>query len=227
MQNELLFIGTTVLTLASVLMFYRFFGKTGLYVCATFLTLMGNIAVCKCVILFGMEATGGNVLFASAFLVTDILSEKYGKKEANRSVAYTFTAMLCWLIGTQVILQFVPSAEDMAQESLQNIFGVLPRISLASLTAFLVSQWLDVSVYHAVWQKTGGGEKRLWLRNNVGTLTAQAVDTLIFTSVAFLGRYPAPVFFEIMLTTYLFKAFIALIDTPFIYLARRISPREE
>ena len=64
------------------------------------------------------------------------------------------------------------------------------------------------------------------MRNNLSTLTSQAIDTVLFTTLAFLGTYPTDVFFSIMITTYLFKAVVALIDTPFIYLARLIEPRK-
>lgn len=67
----------------------------------------------------------------------------------------------------------------------------------------------------------------LWLRNNGSTLISQAIDTVIFTTLAFWGTYPTNVFISILLTTYLFKAVVAVLDTPFIYIARKISPREE
>ena len=82
-------------------------------------------------------------------------------------------------------------------------------------------------LYHAIWNRTGNGRGGLWIRNNGSTLTSQAVDTVIFTTLAFWGVYPAQVFFSILLTTYLFKAVVALLDTPFMYLARSITPIEE
>ena len=64
----------------------------------------------------------------------------------------------------------------------------------------------------------------LWLRNNGSTLISQAIDTVLFTFIAFWGTYPNEVFFSILITTYLFKAIVALLDTPFIYWARKINP---
>ncbi|MGX8699488.1 MAG: queuosine precursor transporter, partial [bacterium] len=88
-------------------------------------------------------------------------------------------------------------------------------------------QNIDVFLYHFIWEKSGGGKRFLWLRNNGSTLLSQAVDTVIFTTLAFWGTYPTPVFFSILITTYLFKAVVALLDTPFIYLSRKIKPMEE
>ena len=90
-----------------------------------------------------------------------------------------------------------------------------------------VSQNLDVFLYHFIWKKTGNSGAMLWLRNNGSTLTSQAVDTVLFTTIAFWNVYPANVFFSILITTYLFKAVVALLDTPFMYLARRMVPLTE
>ncbi|MCR5255104.1 MAG: queuosine precursor transporter [Acetatifactor sp.] len=227
MSNELIFIITVLLYLGSVLLLYKLYGKNGLYAFAIFGTLLGNIAVCKCIDLFGLSTTGGNVLYASTFLVTDILSEKYGKKDAKKAVMYSFTVMLLWMLGSQMILLFTPNANDYISESLSVVFGLVPRITIASLLGFICSQNIDVFLYHFIWKKTGDDSKKLWLRNNGSTLLSQAVDTVIFTFLAFWGTYPTGVFFSILITTYLFKAVVAIADTPFIYLARLIKPREE
>jgi len=227
MPNEMIFAVTVLIYLGSVLLLYKLFGKNGLYAFAVFGTLLGNIAVCKCIDLFGLSTTAGNVLYASTFLVTDILSEKYGKKHAARAVAYSFSTMLLWMLGTQLILMFTPNANDFIDGSLRVVFGLAPRITAASLAGFVCSQNLDVFLYHYIWERTGNTKAKLWLRNNGSTLTSQAIDTVIFTTLAFWGSYPKPVFFSILLTTYLFKALVAILDTPFMYLARIIVPMNE
>lgn len=224
MSNELLFITTVLVYLGSVLLLYKLFGKNGLFVFAVFSTLLGNIAVCKCVDLFGLSSTAGNVIYAATFLVTDILSEKYGKKDARRAVLYSFSIMLLWLLGTQLLLLFTPNANDYVSDSLSVVFGLVPRITVASLVGFICSQSIDVFLYHFIWKKTGDSKSGLWLRNNGSTLISQAVDTVLFTTLAFWGTYPTDVFVSILLTTYLFKAVVAIVDTPFIYIARKITP---
>ncbi len=224
MSNELIFISTVLVYLGSVLILYRIFGKNGLYAFAIFGTLLGNIAVCKCIDVFGLSTTAGNVLYASVFLVTDILSEKYGKKAAKNAVLYSFSVMLLWMFGSQLILLFTPNANDYISDSLNVVFSLVPRITIASLAGFICSQNIDVFLYHLIWKKTGNNDSKLWLRNNGSTLVSQAVDTVIFTFLAFWGTYPSEVFFSILVTTYLFKAMVALIDTPFVYIARKIKP---
>lgn len=225
--NEVLFVVNVLIYLGSVLSLYKLFGKNGLFAFAIFGTLLGNIAVCKCIDLFGVSTTAGNVLYASTFLVTDILSEKYGKKEATRAVKYSFTIMVLWLIGTQLVVWLTPNASDYINDSLSVVFGLVPRITIASLVGFVCSQNIDVFLYHFIWKKTGGNESKLWMRNNGSTLISQAVDTVIFATLAFWGTYPTNVFISILLTTYLFKAIVALLDTPFMYFARKIKTMED
>ncbi|MCR5420534.1 MAG: queuosine precursor transporter [Lachnospiraceae bacterium] len=227
MSNELIFVITVIFYLGSVLVLYRLFGKNGLFAFAIFGTLLGNIAVCKCIDLFGLSTTAGNVLYASTFLVTDILSEKYGKKDAQRAVMYSFTIMVIWMIGSQMLLLFTPNTNDYINGSLKVVFGLVPRITIASLTGFICSQNIDVFLYHFIWKKTGDDKSGLWIRNNGSTLLSQAVDTVLFTFLAFWGTYPTEVFFSILFTTYLFKAIVAVADTPFIYIARKIVPDSE
>ena len=192
MSNEMIFMITVLFYLGCVPVLYRLFGKTGLFAFSVFGTLLGNIAVCKTIDLFGISTTAGNVLYASTFLVTDILS----------------------------------NGNDFISPSLNTVFGLVPRISLASIAGYLLSQNIDVFLYHFLWEKSGSGRAKLWLRNNGSTLISQAVDTAVFTTLAFYGTYPTEVFLSILLSTYFFKAVVALLDTPFAYLSRMIRPVE-
>ena len=135
--------------------------------------------------------------------------------------------MILWLIGSQLIMAFTPNENDYISDSLNVVFGLVPRITTASLVGFICSQYLDVFLYHKIWKITGDSKAKLWLRNNGSTLISQAVDTVIFVTIAFVGTYPTDVFISILVTTYLFKAIVALIDTPFIYWARKIQPLKE
>ncbi|MGE4504344.1 MAG: queuosine precursor transporter [Desulfovibrionaceae bacterium] len=223
-MNETLWLGFLLLDLCVVLAVYRFFGRVGLYGLIVFNLILCNIQVLKLVELFGLTTTLGNVLYASVFLSTDILSEKHGKAEARRAVLLGFTALVMATAYMQIALRFTPSEADFAQQSLATIFGFFPRVALGSILAYLVSQMHDVWAFHAVKARTG--ERHLWLRNNASTLVSQLLDTLIFCFVAFWGdaAFPAPVFWNVVLTTYLFKLVVALADTPFLYVARRIRP---
>ncbi len=226
-MNNLYFVIGLLFYLVSVLVLYKLYGKNGLYIFTVFSTILANIQVCKCIDLFGLSTTAGNTLYAATFLVTDILSEKYGKKDAQKAVKYGLTITLLWIMGTQLTLHLIPNANDYVNPSLEVVFGIVPRIAIASLIGYVCSQSIDVFLYHFIWKKTGDNQGKLWLRNNGSTLLSQAVDTIIFTTLAFWGTYPTNVFISILVTTYLFKAIVAICDTPFIYLARKIKPLED
>ncbi|WP_432738646.1 queuosine precursor transporter [Maridesulfovibrio sp. FT414] len=223
MTNEILWIGFAVLDLSLVLVLYRFFGKTGLYGLIVFNLILCNIQVLKTVELFGMTTTLGNILYASVFLSTDMLSEFHGKEEAKKAVYLGFVVLIMAVCYMQLALQFTPAPDDFAQPHLESIFGFMPRIALGSLCAYLLSQLHDVHVFHLL--KDRLGDRHLWLRNNASTLMSQLIDSSVFCFVALWGLFPFDVWVEILLTTYIFKVIVAVMDTPFLYMARRIHTR--
>ncbi|GAA2704740.1 hypothetical protein GCM10009865_17290 [Aeromicrobium ponti] len=115
---------------------------------------------------------------------------------------------------------FKPHETDFAHEALSTIFSFLPRIAAGSLAAYLVSQMTDVYIFTYL-KKKFPKENQFWIRNNGSTMISQLLDTLIFTSIAFLGVFPMEDWIQIFFTTYVLKFFIAVLDTPFGYLAKR------
>lgn len=227
MTNSILFLVSIVFYLFAVIICYKLFGKTGLYVFTAISAILANIQVCKNVDIFGLSTTVGNVLYAASFLVTDILSENYGKKAAQKAVYIGIFTTVIFLIGTQGLLRFVPNENDIMNGPMTELFGFVPRVATGSIIGYICSQSIDVALYHFIWKKTGDGKKMLWLRNCGSTLTSQAVDTVVFTFIAFWGVYEKSVFVSILLTTYFFKAVVAFCDTPFVYLARKLKVKEE
>lgn len=221
--NSLLWCGFLILSLCLALALYWWFGKAGLYCFIVAAVIAANVQVIKTVQLFGLVATLGNVLYGSVFFATDVLNEVYGKETARRGVWMGFAGMLLMLVWMQIGLSFVPHSSDFSQDALATIFGLLPRIALGSLAAYLVSQHHDVFAY-SFWKRRTGG-RFLWLRNCASTTVSQAVDSVIFCTIAFWNVFPVDVWVQILVTTYAFKWFVALVDTPFIYLARRMGSR--
>lgn len=201
-------------------MLYRFFGRIGLFAVIVFNLLICNLQVLKTVELFGLTTTLGNILYAGVFLATDMLSEFYGKREAQKGVLLGFVTLVLMTGYMQIALHFTPAVDDFAQPHLEAIFGFLPRVAVASMMAYLASQMHDVWAFHFWKKKTDG--KMLWLRNNASTLVSQLIDSSIFCLIAFYGVFPTAVLVEILATTVLFKAIVSVLDTPFIYLAKRV-----
>jgi uncharacterized integral membrane protein (TIGR00697 family) len=230
-MNELLLIASVFVIFGAALAAYWFFGKTGLYCVSAVATILANIEVLILVKAFGMEQTLGNVLFAVTFLITDILSECEGKKAANLAVWTGIFSSVFFLILSQSWLLYVPSEGDWASDAIHTVFSNTPRMILASLTVYAISQFFDVWLYHKWWaftEKRFGDKRRfLWLRNNGSTLISQIVNTLLFTLFAFWGTYDWATILSIFASSYLIFIVTSLLDTPFVYLARRISDRKK
>lgn len=225
MPNELLWFIFIVVDLSFSILAFYIWGKYGLYAMIAVGTIVCNIQVIKTIQMFGLVATLGNVVYASIFFNTDIISEIYGKKEARSAVWMGFFALVSAIVAMQFAIQFKPHSSDTMQPHLQAIFGFLPRIVLASLVAYLLSQHHDIWAFH-FWKHLTGG-RWLWLRNNLSTMVSQLIDSGVFTFLAFWGVFPWPVFWQIFLTTYIFKWIIAALDTPFIYFGRWLYYRKQ
>ncbi len=220
MSNELLLVGELLLTFGSLLIAYKLFGKLGLFIWIPISTILANIQVLVTIESFGLVATLGNVMYGSCFLATDILAENYGKKEARKAVAIGFFSLIFSALVMNYILMYT-SIEDAFSvamfENIKSIFKMLPRLALASLVAFFISQNHDVWAFE-FWKKKFPGTKNLWIRNNASTLVSQCLDTAIFTLIAFWGQMPVNVLWQIFTTTVILKTIISLMDTPFVYL---------
>ncbi|GAI81265.1 unnamed protein product [marine sediment metagenome] len=107
MFNEFLWLGLVIFTFLGILLSYRLFGKTGLFVWTGVAMIVCNIQVLKTLVLFGMVSTLGNALYGTTFLVTDILNEIYGKKEAKRAVWIGFYMTIATMIIMQICLRFI------------------------------------------------------------------------------------------------------------------------
>ncbi len=136
-------------------------------------------------------------------------------------VVLGFIGMALMTLWMQFGLKFIPHTSDFSQDALLTIFGLMPRIAAGSMTAYLVSQHHDIWAFLFWKRKTKG--RFLWLRNNASTLVSQAIDTIIFCTIALWGVFDSSTWYQILVSTYFIKLFVAVIDTPFIYLAKRLS----
>ena len=227
MHNELLWFALLLTSFTGIIVAYRIFGRTGLYAWTAMAIVLANIQVMKTIKFFGLVTAMGNVVYGTTFLVTDILCENYGKREAKKAVEVGFFILIVFTLLMQICLAFIPDESDTLSPALEQIFGVMPRITVASLTAYLVSQFHDVWAFDFWKRRTRG--RFLWLRNNASTMVSQLIDNAVFTWIAFVGFgifweqvFPWEVIAEIFVTSYIMKFIVAALDTPFVYLAKMI-----
>lgn len=230
MPNELiLIVFFFILAFFNLLAFKHW--KEYMFVLIALYAVIMNIFVIKQFDLFWFALTWWNALYWASFLMTDLFSEHYWKKEAQKSVLIWFFAMLLFVISTQFLILFSPNEFDFAHGAIKTLFSISPRILFASLLAYFFSQNLNVYLYTKIkkWTKW----KYLFLRNNLATMLSQFVDTLIFTFIGLTSIWQIEWvisisnFWEIFVATYIIKLIIAFIDTPFIYFSYYIKRKEK
>lgn len=201
---------------------FRRFGLIGLYTCVPITIILANIQVVVTIDIAGIAITLGNVAYASSYLITDLLGELYGEKPAKRAVEIGFFTLIMMTVIMNIVLLYTPMDTSVETfQSLVNIFSLMPRIAIASLIAYAISQRIDVYIYHRL--KLKEQDKRLWVRNNASTIFSQLVDTFVFTAIAFTGVMPTAILGQIFLSTYVVKVLVALVDTPFMYLGVKMA----
>ena len=224
-NQELLWLGTILIDLGCALVMFRIFGKQGLYGTVVISLLLANIQGPKLTEIFGLQTSMGLILYSSIYFSTDLLSERYGKREATRAGLIGFSVSVIILVMTSISLLYLPSTSESTasiaarmHEATATLFDYSPRFVIGSLLAYLISQSFDVWIFHHIKNKTKG--KHLWLRNNVSTIISQGLDTLIYGLVVWWGVVDFKTAMTLALSKYIFKVVIAVIDTPFIYMAR-------
>lgn len=197
---------------------------SGIFLGALVLT---NIIGGKLFSFFGNPVSSALLAYPVTFLVTDVISEVYGKKKAHSLVlsgfiVSIFVALIILLAG--IVPDAVASPVD--RKSFDTVFGFFPGIVTGSMIAYLTAQYIDVQIFEWIRERTGG--KHLWLRNNGSTIFSQMVDTILVATIAFViwpymdgnpetVSITSSVWWAIIKWQYLLKIIIAIFDTPIIY----------
>jgi uncharacterized integral membrane protein (TIGR00697 family) len=223
----------------TLVVMHRLFGESGVYAYIVAAILGANIQVLKAVkfSVYPTPVALGTILFSSTYLATDILTERYGPASARRGVILGFMGYF-FFTGTMVLtLGYAPLTPAQAGESMtwalpyhehiRALFLPSPALFIAGMAAYLISQFNDVWIFQGIRKRTGG--RFLWLRTNVSTAVAALIDNTVFSLLAWriLAPQPLPlrtVVFTYILGTYWLRLLVSVVDTPFVYLARRWGP---
>lgn len=223
-NQELLWLTTLFADLGFTVLLYRLFGKAGLQVAIATAILLANLQGPKLTVIFGFQTSMGVIFYSSIFFATDVLSENFGRREAGRAVMMGFVVSIIVLVMLSLGLLFQPSDRIAGgfprevHEAFETILNFTPRFVIGSLLAYLISQSFDVWLFHRIKQRTG--ERYLWLRNNLSTMSSQILDTLIYSLVVWWGTVDLRTALALGAVKYAFKVAIAMIDTIFIYWAK-------
>jgi hypothetical protein len=224
-NQEILWLVTLLADLGCTIILYKLFGKAGLQTAIATSILLANLQGPKLTIIFGFQTSLGVIFYSSIFFATDVLSEIYGKKEAAKAVRMGFAVSVIVLLMLSLALLYQPTNRvDTAlfSQDIHNAFSTIinftPRFVIGSLLAYYISQSFDVWAFHKI--KNITGERWLWLRNNLSTMSSQILDTLIYSLVVWWGIVDLRTAIALGGVKYLFKIAIAIIDTGFIYWAK-------
>ena len=164
------------------------------------------------------ELSVGILPYPITFLITDLISEIYGKKRANQVVITGIFASF-FSMGILLIANEVPAIKNspIDDETFNQVFALSPIAVLASMIAYLLAQFVDIRIYH-FWKNLTQG-KMLWLRNNFSTFSSQLIDTLLVVGLlSIFGVLEWKLFWGLVISGFLFKIIVAALDTPLLYL---------
>ncbi len=206
----------------------RIFGALGLMLYITLAVIIANlqIHIATHFSFFHEPIALGTVVFSSTFIGTSILTEFYGKAQAQKAVWLSFVGVIILMIFMMITLGFKPAAGfGQAHQAIQTLFMPTPALITASLIAYVIGQYNDIWMFTFLSRLTRG--KLLWLRSFVGPLVGAFMDNLVFSVLAWMVFSPHPlswntVFFTYVLGTYLLRIGMALISVPFMYVVRRM-----
>lgn len=183
--------------------------------------VIASVLATKIITIFGLYVPAGILAYSLTFIATDVISEVWGKESANRVVFGGFITLVAASLLIRLALVWPEAPIRNNKAAFDSILGNTSRVIVASLAAYLASQYHDVWMFHILKKASNG--RFLWLRNNVSTMISQFIDSFIFITAAFYGVMPV---WPLILGQWAVKMLIALLDTPVVYLLVRILKKK-
>ena len=216
-MNEVILLLTSIISSFFVVLMWNL-GKERLYSAIIVFLILISAVGGRIVVFFGHNTNTGNIFYSSVFLATYFLIERYGKKEGIRSIwvgtiCVTTFSILVWL---SVVLHGI--GNNLNDDAFMLVFASVPRLTFASLFAYLISQTTNVYLY--IYLKNKMKRRYLWLRANISNLVAQLIDSIIFFTIAFSGTTISRNIMDIIITGFVIKIGFMMIASFLIYLNR-------
>lgn len=219
--NEIILLVKAVLSFTFIQTVFRL-SKSSLLVVIVLNLLLVSVFGGKLISLFGFITNNGNVFYASVFFATQLVVEYYGKKEGYKSVMLGVGSILFFLLMSQLTILKIGEPQTSAiEQAIHILFTISPRVAIASLVGYLVSQMVNIHLYGLLKEKTHG--KKMYLRINVANIAGQLVDSILFFTIAFFGTTTTSAIIEFAAVGYVVKVLLGALSTPFFYLGRSDS----
>ena len=223
MNNNVLLIAEVATIFGLLLFVKKMFGKEGVIAWVGLATILANVITAKNATIFGFSTAIGSVMFASTFLATDMLSECYSEQDAKKAVYLGLFSSALLIISTQIALKYIPSEIDYADGAMQTLFAMNLRISFSSMVMYFIANMADIYIFNKLKEKMNG--RQMWLRNNVSTILCNCLENFGFIGLAFWGLYNLQTIMVIAFSTSVIEMIVALLDTPFLYIAKKVKDR--
>jgi queuosine precursor transporter len=230
-SGEFLSLFSFIIGVFAMLVMLRIFGLVGLYIYSSTATITANIQVLK---LMTFETLSepvalGTATFSTIFLCNDIIAEHYGEEKAKKNIWLSFATQILVTITMICAIAFPSFNNDKAHDAISLLFLPAPRILIASLVAFVASQFFNIKIFVKIAQLCK--DKYLWLRSNLALMLSELIDNIIFSGLAWFILAPEPVstnslIYTYILGTYLLRVIFAVFSTPVIYLSNYFLKRD-
>jgi uncharacterized integral membrane protein (TIGR00697 family) len=187
--------------------------------------LISNIASTKILLFWKFTFDGGTILFPLSYIFGDILTEVYGYQRTRKVIWTGFMATLLMSLVLWVVQILPPAPGWPNQQAFESLIGFVPRIVLASLTAYFAGEFINSFILSRLKVRMKG--KYLWIRTIGSTLVGEGIDTIIFCMIAFYKVLPGPLLVTVILSNYIFKCLIEILFTPVTYAIVRFLKKKE
>jgi hypothetical protein len=221
-SGEILSLLSFVIGVLAMLLMLKYFGLEGLYVYSSIATITANIQVLKLMTFSSLKepVALGTATFSTIFLCNDIITEHFGEEAAKKNIWLSFATQILVTVTMISAISFPAYINDKAHDAISLLFLPAPRILIASLVAFLLSQFFNVNIF--VRLAKFFKQKYLWLRSNVALMLSELLDNIVFSVLAWYILAPQPVsintlIYTYILGTYLLRVIFAVFSTPIIY----------
>lgn len=237
--NEFLLLFMYVFAVGSLMILHHFLGKTGIYVYMALGVIVGNLQVLKAMTLtgFSQPVAMGTVIFMTTFLATDILAERYGKEAAQKAIWCGFVGII-FTTGVMILtlgMPPLPSSDqnaffNEAHYAIQTLFLPAPALFIASLSSYLISQYVDVRLFLMIKAITEG--RLLWLRSFLSTASSSLLDNIMFSVLAWKILMPLDIdtstlIFTYILGTYTLRLLATGLNAPVMYIINLTQERKK
>lgn len=217
MTNDLLLVIKTLIAFTFIVTIFRW-NKQLLIIAIVLNLLLVTIFGAKLISIFGFVTNNGNSFYAAVFFTTQLLTEQYGKKEAYKSIWIGACSIVFFMLMAQLtVLQIGLPQTQQVNYAIDILFHSAPRIALASVIAYSVSQFFNIWLFSFIKQQTHS--RFLFLRIGIPTIISQGIDSIVFFTIAFYGTGSLQSFVEICLVGYTIKVLLGFLSIPFFYLS--------